>query len=126
MSEGDVVMTRSEEQLRITAHRRETQRARLTKYVETETETRTIAVRREQVRIEYEPFSDESRSQPATGSESSAERWMVLYDEEVVVQTRWVARERVRLTTHSVTEEREISDQLRQEQIEFDDRDKAQ
>jgi stress response protein YsnF len=44
----------------------------------------------------------------------------VLYDEEIVVQTRWVARERVRLATRAVIEDREISEDLRREQIEID------
>ncbi len=44
---------------------------------------------------------------------------MVIYQEEVVVQTRWVATERVRLAVQSVTEHREISEELRRERIEL-------
>lgn len=119
--EPDAVVTRSEEELRIITHRRATQRARLIKYVETEPQTRTVEVRHERVRVEYEPISDDAQQAPAAGSAPSADRWLVLYDEEIVVQTRWVARERVRLATHSVTEDREISEDLRREQIAIDD-----
>jgi stress response protein YsnF len=42
---------------------------------------------------------------------------MILYDEEVVVTTRRVPRERVRLRTHTITEDREITERLRKEQI---------
>jgi uncharacterized protein (TIGR02271 family) len=117
----NVVVTRSEEELRITTHRRETQRARLIKYVETETQTTTVEVRHERARVEYEPISEDVRQEPpAAGSASSDDRWLVLYDEEVVVQTRWVARERVRLATQSVIEDREISEDVRREQFDAD------
>ncbi len=118
-SDADVVVTRSEEELRITTHRRETRRARLVKYVETETQTTTVEVRHERARVEYEPISEDARQ--AAGSAPSRDRWLVLYDEEIVVQTRWVARERVRLATHSVIEDREISEDLRREQLEIDE-----
>jgi stress response protein YsnF len=45
---------------------------------------------------------------------------MVLYEEEVVLTTQRVATERVRLVTHKITENREISEILRKEQIEID------
>ena len=115
---GDAVLTRSEEQLRITTHRRATQRARLTRYVETETVTRTVEVRHEQVRVDYEPVA--SQADEPTGS-ADGRGWLVLYDEEIVLTTRRVPRERVRLRTHSVTEEREITEGLRSERIELAD-----
>ncbi len=112
---GDAVLTRSKEELRITTHRRAIQRARLTRYVETETVSRTVEVRHEQVRVDYEPVT--SQADEPTGS-ADGRGWVVLYDEEVVLTTRRVPRERVRLRTHSVTEEREITEGLRTEQIE--------
>ena len=122
--QDDAVVTRSEEELRITTHRRETQIAHLTRFVETETVTRTVEVRHEQVRIDYEPISSgEDGGRAATGSGVGGERWMVLYDEEVVVTTRRVPRERVRLRTHAVTEDHDISERLRKEKIEVSDRD---
>jgi uncharacterized protein (TIGR02271 family) len=120
----DAVVTRSEEELRITTHRRETQRARMIRYAETETVTRTVEVRHDQVRIEYEPISPhDSTRPPVTGSGDSGGRWIILYDEEVVLTTRRVPRERVRLRTQSVTEDREISEVLRKEHIELEDED---
>ena len=117
---GDAVLTRSAEELRITTHRRAIQRARLTRYVETETVTRTVEVRREQVRVDYEPVA--SQADEPIGS-ADGRGWVVLYDEEVVLTTRRVPRERVRLRTHSVTEEREITEGLRTEQIDVADSD---
>ena len=118
--DGDAGMTRSEEELYITTHRRESRRARLARFVETEIVTRSVEVRHEQVRVEYEPIMTDAH-QPATVAASpfgGGAQWMVLYDEEVVVTTRRVPRERVRLQTHTVIEDREVSDVLRKERIE--------
>ncbi len=54
----DDAMTRSEEQLRVGTERVEAGRARLRKYVTTETETRTVPVSHEEVRVEREPITD--------------------------------------------------------------------
>jgi stress response protein YsnF len=118
-SDNDGVVTRSEEELWIATHRRETQRARLTRYFESETVTKTVEVRHEQVRVEYEPIprADEV-DRLGTGSAAGGDGWMVLYDEEVVVTTRRVPRERVRMRTHTITEDREITETLLKEQIE--------
>ena len=120
--DSEAVFTRSEEELWITTHRRETQRARLVKHVETETETRTVKVRHEQVRVEYEPIIEgDATAPPSAQATSSGERWLVLYDEEVVIQTRWVPRERVRLAVRSVIQDREVSEDLRRERFVMDD-----
>jgi stress response protein YsnF len=113
----EATVTLSEEQLSASTHRREVERARLVRYVESETVTRTVQVRREQVRIEREPIP------PAAGALGSrpaedGDQWMVLYDEEIVVSTRRVPRERVRLRTHVVIEQRVVSEVLRAERVE--------
>jgi uncharacterized protein (TIGR02271 family) len=117
--QGDASVTRSEEELRITTHRRETHRARLRKRVVTEMVTKTVPVRREEVSLEYEPITADDEGRPSPGLEGTGGRWMVLYEEEVVISTRRVATERVRLVTHKITENREISEELRKEQIEI-------
>ena len=118
---NEVTVTRWEEQLALTTHRRAVERARLIKYVECETVTRTVQVRREQVRIQREPIAPASpgaERRPASGGD----RWMVLYDEEVVVTTRRVPRERVRLRTHAVVEQRVVAEVLRSERVEVSER----
>jgi uncharacterized protein (TIGR02271 family) len=117
--DGDAVVTRSEEHLEITTQRRAV-RARLVKYVETETRTIPVPVRREQVRVEYEPLA-EGVAEPVRRKPEDDDRWLVLYEEEVVLETRWVARERVRLSTYSVSEDLEFTEALRSERIEIDD-----
>ena len=113
-------VTRSEEELSLTTRRRAVGRARLARSVETRQETvnQTVPLRREQARIEY---LDPPPGDPVPGEEAPAgERWMVLYEEEIVISTRWVARERVRLAVQTVTEERQIAETLRREQVEVD------
>jgi stress response protein YsnF len=45
----------------------------------------------------------------------------VLHEEEPVVEKRAVPRERVRLDTETVTEERQVTEEVRKEQIDVDD-----
>jgi uncharacterized protein (TIGR02271 family) len=115
----DEAMTRSEEELRVGTAEREAGRARLRKYVVTEMQTRTVPVRHEEVRVEREPITDSNREAALDGPEiSEEEHEVILHEEEPVVEKRVVPKERVRLGTETVTEEREISEQVRKEQIE--------
>jgi uncharacterized protein (TIGR02271 family) len=118
----DDAMTRSEEELRVGTRRTETGRARLRKYVVTEDVTRTVPVSREEVRIEREPITDANRDQAMSGADiSEEEHEVVLHAEEPVVEKQTVAKERVRMSTESVHEDREVSEQIRKEQIDTDD-----
>ena len=65
--ETDEAMTRSEEELRVGTQQREAGRARLRKYVVTETVTNTVPVQREEVRIEREPITDANRDPAMSG-----------------------------------------------------------
>jgi uncharacterized protein (TIGR02271 family) len=117
---GDA-MTRSEEELRVGTSERESGRARLRKYVETEQVSETVPVRREEVRVEREPITDANRDEALAGQEiGEDEHEVVLHEEEPVVEKRTVPKERVRLKTDTVTEEREVSDEVRRERIDVD------
>jgi uncharacterized protein (TIGR02271 family) len=114
-------MTRSEEELRIGTTTRESGRARLRKYVVTEHVTQTVPVQREEVRIEREPITDANRDEALSGAGiSEEEHEVVLHEEQPVVEKRTVPKERVRLDTDTVTDEREISEEVRKERIEAD------
>ena len=118
-STGDDAMTRSEEEVRIGKTQREAGKARLRKYVVTENVQQTVPVQREEVRLEREPITDANLDQAASGPEiSEAEHEVVLTEEEPVVEKRTVPKERVRATTETVTDEREVSEEVRKEQIE--------
>jgi uncharacterized protein (TIGR02271 family) len=115
----DDAMTRSEEELRVGTRQREAGRARLRKYVVTENVTTTVPVQREEVRIEREPITDANRGDALDGPEiSEEEHEVVLHEDEVVVDKETVAKERVRLDTDTVTEDHEVTEQVRKEQVE--------
>jgi uncharacterized protein (TIGR02271 family) len=115
----DDAMTRSEEELRVGTQTRERGRARLRKYVVTETQQVTVPVQREEVRVEREPITDANIDAATSGPAISEEEHEVtLREEEVVVDKRAVPKERVRLDTETVTDERQVSEEVRKEQIE--------
>jgi len=117
----DEAMTRSEEELHVGTEQRERGRARLRKYVVTEEVQRTVPVRREEVRVETEPITEGNVDQALDGPEiSEEEHEVVLHEEQPVVEKRAVPKERVRLQKDTVTDEREISEEVRKEQIEPD------
>jgi uncharacterized protein (TIGR02271 family) len=118
----DDAMTRSEEELRVGTERHETGRARLRKYVVAEQETHTIPVSREEVRIEREPISDDNAGEAMDGPAiSEEEHEVVLHEERPVVRKEAVPKERVRLDTKTVTDERQVAGEVRKERIDADD-----
>jgi len=117
----DEAMTRSEEELRVGTTRQERGRARLRKYVVTEEVQTTVPVQREEVRVEREPITDANADQALDGPAiSEEEHEVVLHEEQPVVEKRAVPKERVALRKDTVTDERQVSDQVRKEQIESD------
>jgi uncharacterized protein (TIGR02271 family) len=122
----DEAMTRSEEELRVGTTQRERGRARLRKYVTTEEQQVTVPVQREEARVEREPITDANLDAATSGPDiSEEEHEVVLHEEEPVVEKRAVPKERVRLDTETVTDERQVSEEVRQEQIEVEgDRDR--
>ena len=122
----DDAMTRSEEELRVGTETRERGRARLRKHVTTETQQVTVPVQRAEVRVEREPITDANLDAATSGPAISEEEHEVtLREEEVVVGKRAVPKERVRLDSEMVTEERQVSEEVRKEQIEVEgDRDR--
>jgi uncharacterized protein (TIGR02271 family) len=117
----DDAMTRSEEELRVGTAERESGRVRLRKYVVEDEVTQTVPVRREEVRVEREPITDANVDDATSGPEiSSEEHEVVLREEEVVAEKRAVPKERVRLDKDVQTEDREVSETLRKEQIDVD------
>jgi uncharacterized protein (TIGR02271 family) len=117
----DDAMTRSEEELRVGTETRERGRARLRKYVTTQTQQVTVPVQREEVRVEREPITDANLGAATSGPAISEEEHEVtLREEEVVVDKRAVPKERVRLDKDTVTDERQVAEEVRKEQIEVE------
>jgi uncharacterized protein (TIGR02271 family) len=117
----DDAMTRSEEELRVGTQTREAGRVRLRKYVTTEQQQVTVPVQREEVRVEREPITDANVGPATSGPAiSEEEQEVVVHEEEAVVEKRVVPRERVRLDTETVTDQRQVSEEVRKEQVEVD------
>jgi uncharacterized protein (TIGR02271 family) len=118
----DQAMTRSEEQLRVGTQTREAGKVRLRKYVVTENVTQTVPVSREEIRIEREPITDANRGQAMAGGDITEEEHEVtLHEEHVVVDREVVPVERVRMDTETVTDQAQVDEDVRKEQIEVDD-----
>ncbi|MBA2515272.1 MAG: PRC and DUF2382 domain-containing protein [Solirubrobacterales bacterium] len=119
--ETDGAMTRSEEELRVGKTERETGRARLRKYIETEQVQTTVPVQREEIRVERETITDANRGDALSGGDLTEEEHEVtLRAEEAVVDKEVVPKERIRLDKDVVTEERQVSEEVRKEQIDID------
>jgi uncharacterized protein (TIGR02271 family) len=117
----DEAMTRSEEEVRVGTTQRETGRARLRKYVVTENVTQTVPVQREEVRIEREPITDANVDDAMDGPAiSDEEHEVVLHEDQPVVEKNVVPKERVRLDKDTVSEDVNVSEEVRKERIEAD------
>jgi uncharacterized protein (TIGR02271 family) len=121
-SAGGDAMTRSEERLDVGTEKVEAGRARLRKYVVTEDVTTTVPVTREEVRVEREPITDANRDAAMAGENiTEDEHEVTLQAERPVVNKETVPVERVRLGTESVTEDQEVTETVRKEQIDEPD-----
>ncbi len=118
----DNAMTRSEEHLNVGTQRVEAGRARLRKYVVTEQQTVSVPVSHEEVRVEREAITDANVGNALDGPAiSEEEHEVVLHAEQPVVATEAVPVERVRLGTETVTEQQNVTGEVRKEQIEVED-----
>jgi uncharacterized protein (TIGR02271 family) len=117
----DNAMTRSEERLQVGTQKAEVGRARLRKYIVSENVTQTVPVSREEVRVEREPITDANAGAAYDGPAlSEEEHEVVLHAEKPVVAKETVPVERVRLDTEQVTEQVNVTEEVRKEQIEAD------
>ena len=117
----DDAMTRSEERLSVGTERREAGRARLRKYVTTETQTVDVPVSHEEVRVVTEPVTDANRAKSVDGPTiTEAEHEVVLHEEVPVVDVEAVPVERVRIDVATVTETEAVSGQVGDEHVEVD------
>lgn len=120
----DDAMTRSEEQLRVGTEQVLAGRAQLRKHVVTENQTVTVPVSHEEVTLEREPITDANRGDATSGPDLSDEEHEIqLTAERVVVEKETVPVERVRLGTETVTEDQRVSEDVRKEEIDYDESD---
>ncbi|MCZ2837970.1 PRC and DUF2382 domain-containing protein [Modestobacter sp. VKM Ac-2985] len=118
----DDAMTLSEERVNVGTQNVETGRARLRKYVVTENVSETVPVSHEEVRVEREPITDANRGNALDGPAISEEEHEVtLHAERPVVEKEAVPVERVRLDKETVTEQQQVSETVRKEQVDTDE-----
>ena len=112
-------MTRSQERLQVGTQQVQTGRARLRKYIVTENVSTTVPVGREEVVVEREPITEGNRGQALDGPDlSEEEHEVVLHAEQPVVAKETVPVERVKLGTQTITEQQQVQETVRKEQIE--------
>ena len=117
----DDAMTRSEEHLNVGTRREEAGRARLRKHVVTEQQTVSVPVTREEVTLDREPITDGNVGDAMDGPAiSEEEHEVVLHQERPVVEKEAVPVERVRLGKERVTEQQQVTEEVRKEQIDTD------
>ena len=120
----DDAMIRSEEEVHVGTEQVSAGRARLRKHVVTENQTVTVPVSREEVTLEREPILDGTADSTASGRlMGDEEQEIQLTEERVVVEKKTVPVERVRLGTETVTDEQQVTEEVRKEQIDLDDTD---
>jgi len=115
---NDDAMTRSEERLHVGTEQVQSGRARLRKYIVTENVTQTVPVSHEEVRVEREPITDANREAAMAGGDITEEEHEVtLNAERPMVTKETVPVERVRLAKETVTEQHQVDETVRKEQI---------
>lgn len=113
-------ITRSEERLHVGKEQYESGLVRLRRSIVTENVTQQIPVSREELHIERVPI-DETEQQGADPVElGEHEHEIILHGERAVVTKSTVPVERIRIGTRVVTEQHEVNETLRKEQIDLD------
>ncbi|WP_110944071.1 PRC and DUF2382 domain-containing protein [Streptomyces niger] len=117
-------MTLSEERAQFGVEEHESGHAHLRKHVVTENVSQTVPIAHEEARLTRTPISEEEArrsrgTKPAQLEDGDYD--ITLHREEAVIRKETVPYERVRLETDRVTEQQEVSTEVRREQLEFDD-----
>ncbi|MFM9448939.1 PRC and DUF2382 domain-containing protein [Streptomyces acidiscabies] len=113
-------LIRSEEQVHISTEEQEVGHARLRKVVVTENVTRTVPLSHEEVHVVREEITPAERAGLRETRMGEAQTEVTLHAEQAVIRKESVPVERVRLETERVTEQREITTEVRKEQVEYD------
>lgn len=115
-ADTDGYLTRSEEQLKVGTQRVEAGRARMRKFVVTEQQTVTVPVSHDEARIVREPLQPGDSLDGATIGEDVVE--VALMQDKVLVDKQVVGVEKAKLATQTVTEQQQVTGEVRKEQVE--------
>jgi len=114
---GEDWLVRAEERVRVGKESRESGRARLHKYVDTEPVEQAVHVYHEEYEIERVPITTEEQIR---GDIGEGELEIILHEERPVFTKETVPVERVRLVVKRVEEDRTLRDEIRKERVELD------
>lgn len=117
----DGTMTLSEERLVVGTERVETGRARLRKYVVSETVTQTVPVSHQELRVTREPIALDVAPHTGGAALMEEEHEVVLFADRAVAHKSVVPVERIRLDTVTVTDTETVTGQVRKEHVELDE-----
>jgi uncharacterized protein (TIGR02271 family) len=120
--DDDDTLVRSEEELKVGTEQARRGRAGVRKRVETEQVERTVPVEREELRVEREPIPASERGRAELGDD---EQTIELNEERPVVDKQVVPKERIRVGKEVVTDEEQISEEVRKEAVDIDDPDRG-
>lgn len=114
-------LTRSEEEVRVSTTERVAGTVRLRKWIETEPVVERVALKRDELRIERQPVTGSNVEEAMAGAEiSEAEYEFVLHEEQPVVSKVVVPKEHISVDTVEVTDEREVTADVRKERIDVE------
>ncbi|WP_285032198.1 PRC and DUF2382 domain-containing protein [Mycolicibacterium sp. lyk4-40-TYG-92] len=108
-------MIRSEERLEVGTERAASGTARLNKHVVTEQRTVQVPVTHEEVRVERAAITDPAQVRDSRLADDQRE--VTLHEDKVVVSKESVPVERVRLAVDEVTENKQVTENVRREEI---------
>jgi uncharacterized protein (TIGR02271 family) len=115
--QGDVTISRHEEELQVGKRETEYGRVRLRKWVETEPVTEEVELRRETAFVERQPVN-----RPASGAAIGEEEVeMPLHREEPVVSKETVEREQITVHPEEEIKEETVHGEVRREHVEVED-----
>jgi uncharacterized protein (TIGR02271 family) len=115
--QGEISVSRHEEELQVGKRDVEYGRVRLRKWVETTPVTEEVELRRETAFVERQPVN-----RPASGAAIGEEEVeMSLHQEEPVVSKETVEREQITVHSEEETEEETVQGEVRRERVEVED-----
>jgi uncharacterized protein (TIGR02271 family) len=112
----DGAITRAAEQQRAGVVNVVVGRARLVTFVVTEVQTFTVPVRRQEVRLVYDPVPAHDQSVTSVQPVEETHE-VILHSEQVLFSTQVVPVERVRMVKRVITTGQTVTEQIRSEQI---------
>ncbi len=115
----EAAVTLSEERLQVGTQAQEAGRARLRKYTTSETETVSVPVTKEKLVVERSAASGQATTTGGIADTDQVEE-ITLREERPVVAKETVAVEEVRVGKEQVTEQHEVTDEIRKEHVEIE------